>query len=451
MIPDLSSVGLAQVVTLIRDRRLTCLALMDHCLARLAASEPAIGAYVAYDIDLARERAADLDRMIERGQWPGPLTGIPFAVKDLFHTEDFPTCAGSNAYSMPVGTPDAKAVQDLKSAGAVLIGKTTTHEFATGLNDLGTGNAWDPERYPGGSSAGSAAAVAVGSAFFALGTDSGGSVRQPAALNGVVGFKPTWGRISEAGVVPLTETLDTVGLLVRHASDCADLLDVLGAGQRVARPASELDGIGVAFPEVVSTDDHVARALADARRALLSSALRVVDIDMKSISGAVETGLTLIQAEAARVHQARLATDGSSYGAPAREFFVDGATLPSAQVRDAGVARLEITHAIDELFAAHGLTAIVTPTISVGTPLLRDFKPTTDLRPFLDHTVIANLTGQPAVTLPARLRRGRMPVGIQLIGRSHQDFELVRVAQVIERLISPAFSEVPLEATERKA
>ena len=167
------------------------------------------------------------DQLASRGVFAGPLHGIPIGVKDLFETADMPTAAGSRVLAGNRPAHDAEAVRRLRAAGAVVVGKTVTHEFSYGLNEPPTRNAWDPTRYPGGSSAGSAVAVAVGSAAGSIGTDTAGSVRTPAAVNGVVGLKPTYGTVSTRGVIPSCPSLDHVGPLARRVYDCALLYSVL--------------------------------------------------------------------------------------------------------------------------------------------------------------------------------------------------------------------------------
>ncbi|TNC23783.1 amidase [Amycolatopsis alkalitolerans] len=203
----------------------------EAVIDRANRTEPVVHAFAELREQDALRQADHADRLRSSGRPLGPLRGVPIAVKDLIDVEGFPTRAGSRATGDAPATTDAAAVRTLRAAGAIVIGKTVTHEFGWGANVPATRNAWNPRRAPGGSSAGSAVAVAVGAAFGALGTDTGGSIRVPAALNGVVGLKPTLGSVDTTGVVPMSRSLDTVGCLTRTVDDCATLFTVLAGGR----------------------------------------------------------------------------------------------------------------------------------------------------------------------------------------------------------------------------
>ncbi|TMD33466.1 MAG: amidase, partial [Chloroflexi bacterium] len=224
---ELWSLTLRQASDGLVQRMFSAVELLDATLERLRATEPAVHAYVRLMEDSARDQAARADREIAGRRWRGPLHGIPVGVKDLCYTAGTATGAGSKVMEGFVPEHDATVVTRLKEGGAVIVGKTVTHEFAYGQDIPPTRNPWNTECYPGGSSAGSGVAVAVGSAFAAVGTDTGGSIRVPASVNGVVGLKPTYGRVSRYGVFPMSPTLDTVGPLTRTAEDCALMLGVM--------------------------------------------------------------------------------------------------------------------------------------------------------------------------------------------------------------------------------
>src|SRR5258708_661180 len=194
---------------------------------RLRETEPSVHAYATLMEDSARRQAAAADDELKRGRWRGPLHGIPVGVKDLCYTEGVPTQAGSRVLEGFVPGYDATVVRRLKEGGAVIVGKTVTHEVAYRQDVPPTRNPWNTDDYPGGSRGSSGRAVAVGSAFAAIGTDTGGSIRVPASVDGVVGLKPTYGRVSRYGVIPMSPTLDTVGPLTRTAEDCALMLGVI--------------------------------------------------------------------------------------------------------------------------------------------------------------------------------------------------------------------------------
>ena len=224
---DLWRLTLREAGDRLAARELSAVDLLDATLERLHETEPTVHAYITLMEDSARQEAKAADAELKRGAWRGPLHGIPVGVKDLLLTEGVKTQAGSKVMEGYVPDHDSTIVARLKEGGAVIVGKTVTHEFAYGQDIPITRNPWRTDCYPGGSSAGSGVSVAVGSAFAAIGTDTGGSIRVPASVNGVVGLKPTNGRVSGYGVIPMSPTLDNAGPMARTAEDCALMLGVI--------------------------------------------------------------------------------------------------------------------------------------------------------------------------------------------------------------------------------
>ncbi len=302
---------IAQAAERIADGSLTPPALLESVLERLAATEPAVHAYAAVDADGARAHAARLDVELRTGSRRGPLHGIPVAVKDVIWTRSLPTEAGSRALAGFRPPADATVVARLEAAaGAVVVGKTVTHEFAYGQNVPPTRCPWDTSCYPGGSSAGSGVAVAVGSALAAIGTDTGGSVRNPAAVNGVVGLKPTNGRISRYGVVPVSESLDVVGPLTRTVEDAALVLTAIAGhdaldGSTLPEPVPDYSahlrggavgmrvGVDRAALAAAPVQDEVSTAFEAALAALVDVGAAVVDVRIPELDHALASGLTL--------------------------------------------------------------------------------------------------------------------------------------------------------------
>src|SRR5215217_6925959 len=221
---DITALTMSEAGRLVHKKTVSAAELVEATLGKVEETEPTVHAYAAVLADSARKAATLADREMARGHWRGPLHGIPVAVKDLCYTKDAPTEAGSKVLAGYVPPYDATVVTRLYEAGAIILGKTVTHEFAWGVNVPPTRNPWRLTCYPGGSSAGSGVAVSVRSAFGAIGTDTGGSIRIPAAVNGIVGLKPTFGRVSRYGVVPLGTSLDHVGPLTRTVEDNAIML-----------------------------------------------------------------------------------------------------------------------------------------------------------------------------------------------------------------------------------
>jgi Asp-tRNA(Asn)/Glu-tRNA(Gln) amidotransferase A subunit family amidase len=218
---DLVELTIQEAGGLLRRRAISSTDLVAASIARIEETEPVLHAYATVLAESAREEAKQADKELAAGNWRGRLHGIPIGVKDLFYTRGVPTEAGSRVLAGFVPTYDATAVRLLREAGAVVLGKTVTNEFAYGLNVPPTRNPWNLGYYPGGSSAGSGVATAVGAAFGAIGTDTGGSIRVPAAINGLAGLKPTLGLVSRHGVVPLSTSMDHAGPMARSVVDCS--------------------------------------------------------------------------------------------------------------------------------------------------------------------------------------------------------------------------------------
>jgi aspartyl-tRNA(Asn)/glutamyl-tRNA(Gln) amidotransferase subunit A len=229
--------GIAEAAELIRQRSLSPVELTDAILARIEAVEPQVHAFATILADHARQDAKAAEAEIQRGQYRGPLHGVSIAIKDIIYSKGVTTKAGSKQMKDFVPTDDATALAKLREAGAILVGKVVTHEFAYGVTSPPTNNPWNLDTVPGGSSGGSGAAVAAGEVPGALGTDTGCSVRNPAALNGITGVRATQGRVSTFGVVPLSWSIDTVGPMTRSVRDAAIMLNVV-AGWDAKDPGS---------------------------------------------------------------------------------------------------------------------------------------------------------------------------------------------------------------------
>ena len=256
--------GLVEAAVLVRDGELTSVALVERVLGRIEAAEGRLGAFVAVLADRALDEAAALDAECARGRLRGQLHGVPFAVKDLVDVAGEVTAAGSPKLAANVAAADAEVVARLRRAGAVVVGKTRTHEFAYGVLTPGTANPWDPERIAGGSSGGSAAAVAAGLVPFAIGSDTAGSIRIPAACCGVVGLKPTYGVVPTAGVVPLSWSCDHVGPIAPGVAEAVVLFEALSgvpAGTRAPVPPDSLRLGRVVGEDLVLVDPAVSEVL----------------------------------------------------------------------------------------------------------------------------------------------------------------------------------------------
>lgn len=432
--------------------------LLEAVLLRIEETEPALHAYALLLADSARQEAAEADRAIAEGRRRGPLHGIPLAVKDLCYMAGLPTEAGSRALAGFVPDYDATVVRRLRDAGAVLVGKTVTHEFAYGANIPVTRNPWNDAMYPGGSSAGSGVATAVGSAMGAIGTDTGGSIRVPASINGIVGLKPTFGRVSRRGVVALSPSLDHAGPMTRTVEDCAILLGAI-AGHDPLDPASSrapvpdyrsgLDqGVGGCRIGVerdyyfsAAVDSEVAALVGSAERALASLGAEIVPVSIPELRHSTVIGMTLMQPEATEYHRDLLRDRLADYEDGTRINLEFGAMIPGAHYVTALRARRWLQTAVRDAFRQGRLDILLAPTLPIPTmpraesvgDFLGGTEKRADLSGLIRHGIPANVLGLPALTVPCGLTEARLPVGLQLIGRPFDEATVLRIGRAYER------------------
>ncbi|WP_327582483.1 amidase [Nonomuraea sp. NBC_00507] len=414
----------------LRHGRATSAELTGAALDAIAALNPALNAFVTVDAEGAMAAARRADDELAGGVDRGPLHGVPVAVKDLIMIAGLRVTMGSRHFSEHVPEADAACVARLRQAGAVIVGTTTTHEFAYGpTGDRSAGgparNPWDPGRMTGGSSAGSGAAVAAGLVPLALGTDTGGSVRIPAALCGVAGFKPAYDAIPADGVFPLSRTLDHVGVLAGSAEDCLLAYTCLtgptgreDGGVRVAW--LDPDGLFPGDPRVVRTVHAAAGPLEEVRLPEgIADTLR-------------ETYTTIQSCETAAVHAGRLATAPELFDSEVLERLRVAAEVPGWRYVRAMDTRAGLAAVVGALFDRHDVLAL--PTVPITAPPLGLRETEIDGRPAAVRAALLALTspwnvlGLPALTIPAGTVDG-LPVGLQLVcplGREPVLFEAAR-------------------------
>ncbi len=451
---DITTLTITEAADLLSKRGISSLELTDMALRKAEETEPVLRAYVLLLTDVARKSARQADHELARGTWRGPLHGIPLAIKDIFYLLGAPTEAGSRAMRGFTPPFEASSVTRLRQAGAVLLGKTVTHEFAWGANVVPTKNPWRLDCFPGGSSAGSGVAVAVGSAFGALGSDTGGSIRIPAAMNGIVGLKPTFGRVSRYGVFPLGSSLDHVGPLTRTAKDCALLLQAIAGYDRqdsgsldvpVPDYLTEIDAGVKGLTIGVERDHSFFPAVADGVRSateavieeLAAQGARIVHVTMPELDLGFFVGITILLAESSMYHRRWLREKPAEYEAGTRILVELGELLPATHYLTAQRARALINNRMKELFRVHRLDAIIAPTIPVTTVPVAEMErvdesgesPRTKI---LHHSFPANVTGQPALSVPCGFDREGLPVGFQLLGRPFDESMLFRIAHAYE-------------------
>ena len=429
----------------LRDGSLTAAALAESVLARIAETEPRLNAYITVTADLAREQAAAADDALRDGRDAGPLHGIPVALKDLVDTAGIATTGGSGFLRERVPEADATVYRKLQAAGAVMPGKLNLHEFAFGTTSRNPHygpvcNPWDEQRSPGGSSGGSGASVAVGSSLAALGSDTGGSIRIPASLCGVVGLMGTYGRVSRAGVLPLSWTLDHVGPLAKTVEDAALVLNAI-AGHDPADPGSaerpvddataklgeEIAGLKIGLPAKMlwdGVDDEVAAACTEAVDVLrgLGAIVEEVEMPMQTGSG---RGLTII-AEAAAYHAKWLRERRGEYGDVLPRIEAGLAVSAVDYINDQRLRRKFIEETRQIL---KQVDVLVSPTCSRTAPLIKDGDPTAELARL---TAPYDVTGIPAISVPCGFDGNGLPIGLMIGGRHWDEATICQVAGAYE-------------------
>jgi len=473
----------AELVRLVRSRELSAREVVAAHLARVAAVDARLGAFLHIDESGALRRADEIDRELASGRDPGPLCGVPIALKDILVTRDIPTTAGSRILAGWIPPYDATVVERLRAAGAVLLGKLNMDEFAMGSSTENSAffpcrNPWDLERVPGGSSGGSAAAVAAGLCAASLGTDTGGSIRQPASLCGVVGLKPTYGRVSRWGVIAFASSLDQVGPLARSVADAALLFEVIAGfdprdATSIDEPAPRLSGaltagargLTIGRPreyDLPGVDPEVTKAIDGALALLADHGARVRDISLPNVGHALPTYYLVAPAEAssnlARYDGVRYGrrpegsstsllemyrrTRGAGFGPEVKRRIMLGTFALRSGYYDAYYKKAQQVRALiaeDYRRAFQEVDLIASPTSP--TPAFQIGEKASDpMAMYLADvfTLSANLAGLPGISVPAGLSSSGLPIGLQLVGRPLDEATLIRAAAAHERAAGPA-------------
>ncbi|MFQ6196535.1 amidase [Streptomyces sp. NPDC000405] len=426
--------------------------LTGSVLARIDTVEPSLNAYVEVLADAARRDAAAAEREIAAGRRRGPLHGVPMALKDLIDVAGLPTTASSRVREHHVAERDSTVAARLAEAGAVLLGKTHTHEFAYGLTTPQTRNARAADRVAGGSSGGSAVAVAAGTATFALGTDTGGSIRVPAALNGVVGLKPTYGLVPVDGVVPLSWSLDHVGPLTRTVGDAGLVLAAL-TGREAAAPGG-VAGVRVGVPRnhyFERVTPEVAKAVRAATARLADLGARLVDVEIPMADHIQGTQWGLMVPEASSVHEETLRTSPELYTPDVRLLLEAGEHVLAGDYLRAQRARALMRQEWARLFAEVDVVAAPTvPMVAARADQPAVAWPDGTIETVSDAYVRlsapANITGAPALSLPVGVDGTGLPIGMQLIGRPFGEATVLDVGRAVEEAYASLARPAPLAA-----
>ncbi len=432
--------------------RRSALDVVKEALARAERHQEKFRAFITLTPELARRQAEAVDARIKRGD-KLPLAGVPFGVKDLIDVKGVPTTCGSKAFLERTARADATAVRRLVEAGAVVLGKTNLHECAFGFTGENPTfgdckNPWDPARIAGGSSSGSAVAVALGLCPFALGSDTGGSIRHPSALCGLTGLKPTYGRVSRTGGVPLSWSMDHVGSLTRSAAEAAVVLRTM-AGRDPADETSSrrpvpnyveelkgpIKGLRLGIPHTwffEALEKEVADAVTAALDQLATLGCQRVDVRLPHLEEVVGAHRAIIFSEASSYYQPYLRDRSEKFGDAIRPLLQGGLFLPAVDYLKGLRVRRVVRREWARVFAT--VDALVTPTTPVTATkfgqatvqLPGGEKPL--LRAYLDMTLPFNFTGHPAVSIPCGASRAGLPIGLQLVGRPFGEATILRLA-----------------------
>jgi len=424
--------GAAEAARRIRAGTLSPSNLLAACLKRTDAVEPAVAAWVRLDRDAAARVAVQRDIEAREGRFMGPLHGVPVALKDIFDAAGVPTTAGAPAWATRTPAVDAPSVAALRGAGAVPMGKLATTPFAY-LDPSVTRNPWNPEHTPGGSSSGPAAAVAARMVPLALGSQTVGSVLRPAAYCGVVGLKPTHGRISAAGVLELAGSLDHVGVFARAVEDCALALAVLVGGDpapadyvgAVVDPAAPR--LGVLAPFLARTTPEMGKHLEAVTRGLAAAGALLEDVTLPAAFASIyDVGATVLRAEAAAAHAPLFPAHAAEYPPKIKELIELGHAISAPVYLAAQAARRQVREAVGAIAARYD--AFLLPTI--GAPAPRGLGSTGDpsfCSPW-------SFLGMPAITLPTGVEGG-LPLAVQLVAAPWSEARLLAAAAWCERVV----------------
>ena len=451
---ELSLVGLSRRV---RRKEISPVEIVRKTLERIDRLGSRLNSYITVMGGQAEAEARAAEREIQKGNYRGPLHGLPIAVKDIFDTRGVRTTAGSKILGERVPDHDASVVARLRKAGAVLIGKTNMHEFSYGVTSDNphygpVRNPWDPKRIPGGSSGGSGAAVAASLCAAALGSDTGGSIRIPAAACGVTGLKPTYGRVSRHGVIPFAWSLDHVGPIAKTAEDAAIMLSVLAGRDAKDRRSSRrpvpdyvqalkgpVRGVRLGVPRdffFEHVDPEVLSAVRAAVQALEGLGARSVPVQLShfELCAAAAAHITLV--EAASYHEPYMRNHMEDYGDDVRLRLYAARNFLATDYVKSQRARALLQQSLTEAFGQADV--ILTPTLPAFPPPIGEFFVRSgDMR---EHVIDAfirfnnpfNLTGLPAVSVPCGFGSAGLPVGLQIVGRPFDEAAVLRLAHAYQ-------------------
>jgi aspartyl-tRNA(Asn)/glutamyl-tRNA(Gln) amidotransferase subunit A len=443
--------SISEAAELLRQKKISPVDLVTACLDRIESLNPVLNAFITVTYEGAMAQARVAEDEIQRGHWRGPLHGIPVGLKDLIDTAGVRTTCGSALFADRVPTVDAEVVQRLKHAGAVLIGKQNLQEFAYGGTSVSSyygavHNPWNPKHIAGGSSGGSAAAVAAGMCFGAIGTDTGGSIREPAAFCGIVGFKPTYGRVSSRGVFPLSWSLDHVGPICRNVRDTALMLEAI-AGYDVrdvtcvdwpteeyahyANASSSKTDFRIGLvrePFFTDLDREIELAINGAVEVIRNMSAQVSEVDLPSVPTAVQAP------EVYAVHKEYYSNSPELYLPWMRERLAQAASADTVAYVADRFALERVRRTINDVFAEVDL--LITPTSPVPPITIEEalsMSPSPAGEVWLRNTRPFNAYGLPTISIPCGFTSGRLPIGLQIAGPRFCEGRVLAFAHAFEQ------------------
>jgi aspartyl-tRNA(Asn)/glutamyl-tRNA(Gln) amidotransferase subunit A len=456
---ELLNLTLAEAARLVRQREVSPVHLVEACIAQAQAHDPLLRAFITLLPEQALQQARAAEAAMTKGAALGPLHGVPIALKDNIATAGSRTTAGSRILADWIPREDATVTARLRQAGAIVLGKLNMHEFAWGGTSdnphYGTvRNPWNPQRFPAGSSGGSGVAVAARMCFGALGTDTGGSIRLPSAINGICGIRPTYGRVSNHGIIPLAWSMDTAGPMARTAEDCALMFQAIAGHDphdpgTAAEPVDDylagLHGeLGALRIGVISDysfshlQPAVGQAVRQALHTLQTLGAKAVELPIAHIHGNISAQLTIESAEPSTYHQRWLRERPQDYGDDVRTLLEVGEMMLATDYLQAqryrSLLRAEFLRAFGQVdvFICPTLPFTATP-VGATTVVIEGDAPEDMISAIMQFTGVPSLTGLPAISLPCGFDGDGMPIGMQLIGRPFAERLLFRIGAAYQR------------------
>jgi aspartyl-tRNA(Asn)/glutamyl-tRNA(Gln) amidotransferase subunit A len=452
---DLTSLNIREAADLLIDRKISPVELTQAHLQRIEQLDQQVNAFITLTPELALQQARQAESDIIHGDYRGALHGIPLALKDLFETKGIRTTAGSPFFEEYIPEADAQVVKKLKQAGVVLLGKLNMHEIALGVTNENPHygdccNPWDLTRITGGSSGGNAAALAAGFCMGALGSDTGGSIRIPAALCGVVGFKPTYGRVSLRGAVPLSWNLDHAGPMARTVLDAAILLQAIAGydpldAWSVDMPVEDYLGLpeggvydwkialasGDYFSDREIVDKEVQAAVIGVAEVFEDLGAQVEPVAFpNALEAAMANGL-MTPADAAAFHHQRLAENPQGFGPDVLKRLQTGAAYTSTEYSLARRMQTILRCEFNEFFMDYDL--LITPTAPITAPLRGSADAVERARLLTRFTAPFNLTGLPALSMPCGWSGEKLPIGVQIVGKAWCEAKVLAAGRLYEQ------------------